>query len=312
MSKPIIKVLCFGPATTKLSTFTTQTLPSSPHLGPHSCDLEKRGSWRKGEMFGAWYYCSYFKDAHLQTKIIDRLKLLLPALPFWFLTLLSFILCHRRWIMVFSQPIFLNNSQAPAASNELHFHCIRWQKCPTGSFQRIRMYTLSINIRRHTFLHVYIICICIYFKLDRFLLHSHWPSCRSESLSSSNSLAIPSELPYIYVLLKTKLSSQTSWPMPGRCWPNHQVPCLHKTYKCTQSTGPRVRGVCETKDFLLLFQGKKTSSTSSTPTRQCETWHSGFPSSARLEPRQAMPSSLPLEIGSKVRQNLWALIYCMQ
>lgn len=223
--------------------------------------------------------------------------------------------------MVFSQPIFLNNAQAPAASNELHFHCIRWQKCPTGSFQRIRIYTLSINIRIHTFLHFYI--ICIYFKLDRFLLHSLWPSCRSESLSSSNSLAIPSELPYIYVLLynsscipvsflKTKLSSQTSWPMPGRCWPNHQVPCLHKTYKCTQSMGCRVLGVRETKDFLFFSGRIKTSSTSSTPTRQCETWHSGFPSSARLEPHQAMPSSLPLEIGSKVRQNLWALIYCMQ
>lgn len=45
--------------------------------------------------------------------------------------------------------------------------------------------------------------------------------------------------------------------MPGRCWPNHQVPCLHKTYKCTQSTGCRVLGVRETKDFPLFFQGKK-------------------------------------------------------
>ena len=144
--------------------------------------------------------------------------------------------------MVFSQPIFLNNAQAPAASNELHFQCIRWQKCPTGSFQRIRIYTLSINIRRHTFLHVYIICICIYFKLDRFLLHSHWPSCRSESLSSSNSLAIPSELPYIYVLLYNCITLHVSpFPSSRQSW----APKL--LGQCQDAVGQIIKSLAFTK-----------------------------------------------------------------
>lgn len=153
------KVLCFGPATTKLPTFTTQMLPSSPHLGPHSCDLEKRGSWRKGA---------------------------------------------------------------------------------TGSFQRIRIYTLSINIRIHTCLYVYI--ICIYFKLDRFLLHSLWPSCRSESLSSSNSLAIPSELPYIYVLLYNCITLHVSpFPSSRQSW----APKL--LGQCQDAVGQIIKSLAFTK-----------------------------------------------------------------
>lgn len=141
--------------------------------------------------------------------------------------------------MVFSQPIFVNNAQAPAASNELHFHCIRWQKCPTGSFQRIRIYTLSINIRRHTFLHV----LCISSWIVSSFIHFDPHAIRNHGVAPIHSQFHPNCRKYMFYcitlhvpripvsFLKTKLSSQTSWPMPGRCWPNHQVPYLHKTYK---------------------------------------------------------------------------------